>query len=238
MIFIFRNTATFVPSVPPVTRLLFFKSRVGPYLRNGKMVNLNGFDNGRSAKPVAPAKPQTDQADDCAKARVLQGLPVAVLRGDEAPATGFKAVREWAVALFKQVGGKVDNPALGEVTLDERAVRDSIAHGMSPFKALAFAAVPQVIAKGVVVASGRHGKIESHYISAPVKIRGVDDVVTVLVHQDVNNKRMYLHSVATKESLLKSRESGADAVASEWRSGKVTSGDVASVLHRLLTFKL
>jgi len=46
-----------------------------------------------------------------------------------------------------------------------------------------------------------------------------------------------LHSVATKENLLKARDSGTDADFGVERSGKVTSGDVASVLHELLKLK-
>ncbi|WP_432675677.1 PLxRFG domain-containing protein [Delftia sp. 11MD] len=167
------------------------------------------------------------------KARVLQGEPVAVLRGDEAP-QGYPLLRAWATKVFKDAGGQAVNPELGAVVLDERAVRDSMAHGMNPFKAAAFAAVPRILEQGVVVAEGRANDVQSYFVSAPVQIKGVDDIVTVLVRQDVNSRRMYLHSVITKENLLKARDSGAGAEAPEERSGKVTSGDVASVLRGLL----
>ncbi|PAT31890.1 hypothetical protein CLI92_09010 [Vandammella animalimorsus] len=164
---------------------------------------------------------------------VLQGPAVAVLEGHDAP-HGYPALREWALAQFQKVGGKATNPEIGDVALDMRAVRDSMAHGMNPFKAEAFAAVAPVIEKGAVVARGEGGK--SVYISAPVKIRGVDDVVTVLVHREEHTQRMYVHSVTTKENLLKARDSSSSTAASATSSGKVTSGDVASVLHNLLTF--
>lgn len=167
------------------------------------------------------------------KARVLQGEPVAVLRGDEAP-QGYPLLRAWATKVFKDAGGQAVNPELGAVVLDERAVRDSMAHGMNPFKAAAFAAVPRILEQGVVVAEGRANDVQSYFVSAPVQIKGIDDIVTVLVRQDVNSRRMYLHSVITKENLLKARDSGAGAEAPEERSGKVTSGDVASVLRGLL----
>lgn len=167
------------------------------------------------------------------KARVLQGEPVAVLRGDEAP-QGYPLLRAWATKVFKDAGGQAVNPELGAVVLDERAVRDSMAHGMNPFKAAAFAAVPRILEQGVVVAEGRANDVQSYFVSAPVQIKGLDDIVTVLVRQDVNSRRMYLHSVITKENLLKARDSGAGAEAPEERSGKVTSGDVASVLRGLL----
>jgi hypothetical protein len=137
--------------------------------------------------------------------------------------------------LFRQAGGKAINPELGEVVLNERAVRDSMAHGMNPYKAIAFAAVPDVIENGVVVLRSAHGRdMTSVYVSAPAGIDGTEGVVTVLVREDSNGRRMYLHSVTTKENLLKAKYSGTDAVFGVERSGKVTSGEVAIVLRELL----
>ena len=49
---------------------------------------------------------------------------------------------------FRTLGNKVFRRGLGEVVLDERGVKDSMAHGIGRRKAAAFAAVPQVIAQG------------------------------------------------------------------------------------------
>lgn len=168
------------------------------------------------------------------KARVLQGEPVAVLRGDEAP-QGYPLLRAWAAKVFRDAGGQAVNPELGVVVLDERAVRDSMAHGMNPFKAVGFAAVKDVLEKGVVVMQATQSNQDSFYVSAPVRIKGADDILTVLVHRNPETQRMYLHSVITKENLLRARDSGTDAaVAASGRTGKVTSGEVASVLRGLL----
>lgn len=61
---------------------------------------------------------------------------------------------------------------------------------------------------------------------------GADGVVTVLVHRDANSKRMHLHSVATKESLLNRRGSGADVETSE-RTGSSSAEGIPSVSRRL-----
>jgi len=193
------------------------------------------------AEVTIPA-PMTEQAargsakDKAAKAAVLQGPPVADLPTRQAP-RGFAELRKWATKLFEDAGGEAVSPELGPVVLNHHAVRDSIAHGMNQFKAEAFAAVPAVIERGVVVHTAIHDDVQSFYISAPVRIQGVDDVVTVLVHRDANTQRMYLHAVTTKESLLGPGVS--------WTTGKnpqrprsSTSGDVASVLRELLEFKL
>ncbi|MBL8420177.1 MAG: hypothetical protein JNK92_06025, partial [Dechloromonas sp.] len=166
----------------------------------------------------------------------LNSAPLADLQTSEAPHKGYAALREWAVGIFKDYGFYANNPSLGKVLMDERSVRDSMSHGtINPFKAVAFKAVPDVIERGRIVSTERRGNTDSIYISAPVRINGVDDVVTVLVHRDATTNRMYLHSVTTKESLLNDRVSGADAEASE-RSGSSRKGGIYKILHDALNF--
>jgi hypothetical protein len=172
---------------------------------------------------------------DLQKAIILQGAPVAVLEGNEAP-QGFAAVRAWATNLFEQQGGMANSPELGAVLLDGRAVRDTMAHGKAnPYKFSAFAAVKDVLEHGALVHQAVHEGKESFYVSAPVVIDGKDDVVTVLVRRDTNKQRMYLHSVTTKEYLLSRRVSSADTARADQASGSSDSEDVASVLQRLLS---
>jgi hypothetical protein len=68
-----------------------------------------------------------------------------------------------------------------------------------------------------------------------LKIEGVDDIVTVLVKRDVNGQRFYLHSVTTKNNLLKTSQSSADAEASK-QSRTVDSGGNFTILQSLLKF--
>lgn len=196
----------------------------------------------KAAEPEAVVKTALDNPEEAQrKARVLQGEPVYTVKERTAPREN-KALREWAVALFDKAGNKAVNPEIGEVALTAKSVKDSLAHGISPEKASAFEAVPYVVEKGAVIVRTRHGRVSSYFISAPVEIEGKQDIVTVLVHHDVNKKRMYLHSVTTKENLLKTALAGydgdstADAEASEPR-GKLYSGDIASVLKKLLEYK-
>lgn len=196
----------------------------------------------KAAEPETLVKTALDNPEEAQrKARVLQGEPVYTVKERTAPREN-KALREWAVALFDKAGNKAVNPEIGEVALTAKSVKDSLAHGISPEKASAFEAVPYVVEKGAVIVRTRHGRVSSYFISAPVEIEGKQDIVTVLVHHDVNKKRMYLHSVTTKENLLKTALAGydgdstADAEASEPR-GKLYSGDIASVLKNLLEYK-
>ena len=222
----------------------------------GKAQSARAKDAPVAAKNAADEKPSSDKAAESEavvktaldnpeeaqrKARVLQGEPVYTVKERTAPREN-KALREWAVALFDKAGNKAVNPEIGEVALTAKSVKDSLAHGISPEKASAFEAVPYVVEKGAVIVRTRHGRVSSYFISAPVEIEGKQDIVTVLVHHDVNKKRMYLHSVTTKENLLKTALAGydgdstADAEASEPR-GKLYSGDIASVLKKLLEYK-
>lgn len=191
----------------------------------------------KAAKPETLVKTALDNPEEARrKARVLQGEPVYTVKERQAP-QGFKALREWAAALFEKAGGKAVNPEAGEILLNERSVRDSIAHGMNPFKAEAFAAIPDVISQGVVIHEGVNPENGTRYvyISAPVEIEGKDDVVTLLARNTGNGSQMYLHSVATKESILNASDTETAEISRE--TGKVNSGYIASVLKKLLKYK-
>lgn len=170
------------------------------------------------------------------KAKVLQGKPVYTIDMRTAP-QGFKALREWAQDIFDKAGNQAANPEIGTILLNERSVRDSIAHGMNPFKAEAFQAVPDVIAKGAVVHRGENPEngVRYAYISAPVVIEGKEDIVTVLVRDSGDSGRMYLHSVATKESILNASDTETTEISRE--TGKVNSGYIANILRSYLKYK-
>lgn len=191
----------------------------------------------KAAKPETLVKTALDNPQEARrKARVLQGEPVYTVKERTAPREN-KALREWAAALFEKAGGKAVNPEAGEILLNERSVRDSIAHGMNPFKAEAFAAIPDVISQGVVIHEGVNPENGTRYvyISAPVEIEGKDDVVTLLARNTGNGSQMYLHSVATKESILNASDTETAEISRE--TGKVNSGYIASVLKKLLKYK-
>ncbi|WP_407715783.1 PLxRFG domain-containing protein [Comamonas testosteroni] len=174
------------------------------------------------------AEPQTDME----KALLLQGAPVAVLDLKNAPSGGYAAIEQWAAELFSQQGGKAISPEFGEVVLDARSAKSSIAHGgANDAKKVAFAAVKDVIERGALVYRTTAGNTDSFYTSAPVSISGKDNIVTVLVRRDHNTQRMYLHSVSLKENLLKPRVSSVDAKKASERSGSTTSGDTPTLTN-------
>jgi hypothetical protein len=189
--------------------------------------------NGESAKP---AQPMT-AARKTELSAFLNGDAVTSLDIEDAPQGGYAAVEAWAADIFKEQGGKATNPEIGDVVLDARSAKTSMAHGgANAAKKIAFAAVKDVIEKGAIIHRATQGREDSIYISAPVDISGQQNIVTVLVRRDPNTQRMYLHSVSLKENLLNPRVSSADAEASE-RSGSTSSGDISRILQDLLNFK-
>ena len=70
---------------------------------------------------------------------------------------GAPAIRDWAADIFAHQRGEALSPVLGNVVLDKRAVRDSIAHDRpNQRRVAAFAAVKNVLEKGALIATAHH----------------------------------------------------------------------------------
>ena len=101
---------------------------------------------------------------------------------------------------FKSVGGQVYNSRLGDINLTRRGVKDSLAHGMTPQKAAAFAAIPDVLRDGKVVGfekNWKHRGYDSATIAAPITIGGEEYLMAVVVHRSNSANRFYVHDVFT-----------------------------------------
>lgn len=197
----------------------------------------DGVDGQDSEEGLSYSKVLDEQIHDkAASAAILNGPPVAELVSLDAPTGGFAAIVDWASSIFKRQGGVAFRAGIGEVLLDARSAKSSLAHGgANKYKKIAFAAVKDVIERGALISMSTDGAEDSFYLSAPVLIDGVTNIETVLVHRDTNTKRMYLHSVATKEYLLNHRVSSVGTEVPK-RSGSTDSGDVGIVIQSLLNF--
>ena len=99
---------------------------------------------------------------------------------------------------FKSVGGQVYNSRLGDINLTRRGVKDNLAHGMTPQKASAFAAIPDVLREGKVVGFEKNWKgrgYDSATIAAPITIGGEEYMMAVIVHRSNSANRFYVHDV-------------------------------------------
>lgn len=132
---------------------------------------------------------------------------------------------------FKSLGSKVTNEELGEVLIDKRGIKDDIAHGIGRKKAATFAAVPDVIQKGKVVDYQKNWKgrnYDTAVIAAPITVGSEKHYMGVVVIQNKENNRFYVHEV------VEIKKEGAQP----FKTGPVeknsnTGGDAPSVISIL-----
>ena len=133
---------------------------------------------------------------------------VAELRGDEfAAQEGSERgdIVNRVYAYWQKFGNVAHNAVVGDVVLDRRAIKDSLGHGLGRRKAAAFAAVREVIEKGVLAERAENWKNrgkDSYVFAAPVKIGEEECVCEVVVMQNADRTGFYLHEVQVKEKLL------------------------------------
>ena len=139
--------------------------------------------------------------------------PVTTLTGQEFQKTAgdSRNLRAKVIDFFNSIGNKVTRKDLGDIELNTSGVRDSLAHGYGRLKAATFAALPQVLEQGEIIA--RNGPYEGHdydsyIISAPVRVGNETVYVGALVIKD-RKQRYKLHEV------LAANESGASLFQSE-----------------------
>ncbi|MBR5940873.1 MAG: hypothetical protein IKZ88_06395, partial [Neisseriaceae bacterium] len=177
-------------------------------------------------------------------AKCLQGEPVCVINDRQAPHKGMKAAKDWANGIFDGWGNKVISPELGEIVVNVHSVNDTLAHGLSPFKIEAIRSIKDVIEQGVVFAQTRVEDRDHYFIAAPIILENQVDIVSVLVHKDMNTQRMYLHSVMIREKILEKNFEqkntpehlvrSADSRELSEQNRKLYSGDIGRILQNYL----
>lgn len=131
---------------------------------------------------------------------LMRSLPIATLTGEE-----FKEnLVDNVTAFYSQIGNRIVRPGLGEVTLTRHDIQSSVAHGIGRAKAVAFAAIPDVIKQGREFNRTENYKgrgYSSITIAAPISINGEDFICEVVINQRSNSNNFYLHEVEIKEKL-------------------------------------
>lgn len=161
------------------------------------------------------------------------GDAVSSLTGNEFARVEGKSLTDQVEKYFQSLGGKAMSPIFGEVTLDRKGADDSLAHGMGRKKAVAYAAVKDVIEKGVLLDSDRNHKgrgYDSHVVAAPIKINGKDYICSVVIIVSKSGNRFYLHEVTPKENLQ--NQSFFNKFGSKAYS---EIGDLAKVLQKIIS---
>lgn len=157
----------------------------------------------QQAMPASKAEAKATNAQLLEKLRgsipEIQGMqPVAEITGKEFAKNAEKNLVQQVGDYFRTLGNKVFRRGLGEVVLDERGVKDSMAHGIGRRKAAAFAAVPQVIAQGRQIDTQQNWKgrgYDTLVFAAPVKVGADTNYIAAVVTKSTENNRYYLHEV-------------------------------------------
>ncbi len=195
----------------------------------------------RSKSEGKKAVEQEEQARLLKARKFLDGKPVATLKGTEFSKADAPLVDRVASWFTKHHQGAVNVPGVGRVLLNKRSVKDSIAHGLSREKATAFAAIPDVLTKGMIVERQENWKnrgYDSVSIVAPVRMGGKDYAALAVVRQDVNSNRFYLHEVALKEKLQRDAfKTEALTTENGALNGASSSGAVKNLLQKIYSVK-
>ena len=124
---------------------------------------------------------------------------VAELIGDELD--GNLPLKQKIEELFKSWGGAINTERFGSVALTNSSIRSELRHGTTRNKVTAYAAIPSVLKKGVVidVQKKNHGEVERIVVAAPISISGIPYFMGVMIQRDSNTNRLYLHDVVIKK---------------------------------------
>ena len=136
---------------------------------------------------------------------LLNGKAVSSLNGDEFGKKEGVSLTDQVVSYYQTFGGKAFSPIFGDVVLDRDGVDDSLAHGMGRLKAVAYAAVKDVIEKGVLIDYDTNHKgrgYDSAVVAAPIEIDSKRYVCSVVVKRNKKGCRFYLHEVTEQKRLM------------------------------------
>ena len=162
---------------------------------------------------------------------------VANLTGNEF-AKGEKNLVTQVNEFFEEYDNSVENSVLGDVDITARSVKDSIAHGLGRNKAIAFAAVPDVIRDGKIIDYQKNWKgrgYDTVVLAAPISISGKAYYEGVIVTRNADTQRFYVHEVITEERTempFKTGDAGLSA-----KPGGNSSPSVISLLDKIRNVK-
>lgn len=112
---------------------------------------------------------------------------------------GAKAIQAWAK---KHLPNEVETPTLGKVEGIHKGVKGSMAHGFGRDKAEAVAAIPDLLKAGILIESEAYPEnpnLTGHFLAQELKMGDRDFTAVLLVREDSNGKRFYLHEAFLKE---------------------------------------
>lgn len=167
--------------------------------------------------------------------QVAAMAPVTQITGEEF-AKGEKDLITQVEEFFAQLGNSVYNEQLGDVIMDRRGIKSDIAHGIGRKKAAAFAAVPDVISRGLIVDYQQNWKgrgYDTAVVAAPITIGTEDHIAAVVLTRSNQTNRFYVHEVLTTKNGAMPFKTGTQKMGAS--GGDAPS--VISILHKILSVK-
>ena len=191
------------------TELLEIKTsseKIGTYLKGLTGQNTNLDEHDWLLVRTNEFKDKYGDWDRYFKCQYLLKHPeVCFLSGNEFSPINGKTLTDQVEEYFIALGGKVISPFFGKVTLDRKGADDSLAHGMGRLKAIAYAAVKDVIENGILIHYDFNHKnrgYNSAVLAAPIMIGEERFVCEVAVTLTKDNCKFYLHEVTKQKKLL------------------------------------
>lgn len=171
---------------------------------------------------------------------LLNSEPVVSLSGDEFLPIEGKTFIQQVQEFFAAQGGKANSP-FGTVLLDKKGIKNDLGHGIGRLKAASFAAVKDVLEKGVVINPigqyhTNNKKNPTGMIAAPITIGDEKYVCVVEVIANRQVTRLYVHEVTLTKNL---QGDVADSNAVPGDNSLVTQpqGEIAKVLRNYVNTK-
>ena len=134
--------------------------------------------------------------------KILRMKSVSAVSGDSFQKDGTPLTDKVTNWYAEKFGGKIARKGFGEIAIDKRAVKDSIAHGIGSLKAAAFMAVPDVLQKGKIIDYQENWKdrnYDTYVISAPITVDDTEYICEAIVTKNARRTGFYLHEVEIKE---------------------------------------
>ena len=136
---------------------------------------------------------------------LLSDQTVVQLSGNEFSKKDGFTLTDQVEEYFNNINNNIESPFFGRVVLDREGADDSLSHGMGRLKAIAYAGVPNVIKNGVIINSDINHKdrgYNSYVIAAPIEIAKEKYICEVVLKQNRNETRFYLHEVTEQKKFL------------------------------------
>ncbi len=165
------------------------------------------------------------------KRYLLYHEAVKQLSGNEFEKQAGKTLQEQILEYYDSFHHVAISPFYGDVILDKRGINDSYAHGIGRKKAVAFAAVKEVIEQGVILIYHHNHKGRNYntvMLAAPINIGIERYICQVILIRNKKENRFYLHEVTAQKNLHN------DAFITNLAQKPASLGDLAKVLQDIV----